>query len=407
MPGRRAYADAEDYDGGKYGKKARKDDTPWALLTLLVVATAGAAYTRRRSLAVDGGAPPSRQLRERPVDAPATPLEQPFPADRHQPLVTPAWRVDAAKQADAEAAFNPKLHALYTALPPLQPLSEYLLNGGWRFTDAVYDYAAHHPAAEVVSWDRPRAVLFRSFLRPEEVGHMIAVANDNLERSTVLATEEADEVMDVRTSFGSWPPDDEVTDAITERIHRLVGIPKPFGEGLYVLNYKLGEKYDSHHDNCVEQRMMGAAGEAVDEACMGFLRRAGGPDCGPGAGGDSCGDRIATFILHLSAPQAGGRTVFPSAAATDERRAAAGLGRDEGDEWYCTREHVLGVAPRPGDATLFFDYIPTGGSAAGSHTNRTAAPAALPVDEALHSGCPVLVGEKWIATRWIRASRFV
>lgn len=59
MPGRRAYGEFDDYDGGKTGKKGRKDDTPWALIALLVLAAAGAAYTRQRSLVTDGGSTPS------------------------------------------------------------------------------------------------------------------------------------------------------------------------------------------------------------------------------------------------------------------------------------------------------------------------------------------------------------
>lgn len=38
---------------------------------------------------------------------------------------------------------------------------------------------------------------------------------------------------DVRTSFGFWPDSDDVTTRITERIHRTLGIPHDFGEGLY------------------------------------------------------------------------------------------------------------------------------------------------------------------------------
>ena len=110
----------------------------------------------------------------------------------------------------------------------------------------MYEYAAHHPAAEVVSWDRPRAVVFKSFLTPEEVGHVIAVAKDNLERSHVLSAQENDEVDDVRTSYGAWPPQDSVLESINERIHRLTGIPYSFGEDLYVLNYKLGQKYNAY-----------------------------------------------------------------------------------------------------------------------------------------------------------------
>lgn len=46
--------------------------------------------------------------------------------------------------------------------------------------------------------------------------------------------------------------------------------------------------------------MDGFQGKKVaDPACLRFLQRAGGPDCGPGAGGPTCGDRLATFIMYL------------------------------------------------------------------------------------------------------------
>ena len=37
-----------------------------------------------------------------------------------------------------------------------------------------------------------------------------------------------------------------------ERIHRTLGIPEPFGEGLYVLNYQIGQKYDAHNDHVMD-----------------------------------------------------------------------------------------------------------------------------------------------------------
>ena len=293
------------------------------------------------------------------------------------------------------------------SFPPQYTL-QLITQGGWKYTPAVYDYAAHHPAAEVVSWDKPRAIVFKSFLTPQEVGHLIAVAKDKLERSHVLASDENDSeaVLDVRTSYGTWPPWDEVIGGITERIHRLLGIPMQFGEDIYILNYQQGQKYDAHNDNCVELHDTEEK-STLDPGCVGFLKRAGGPDCGPGAGGDSCGDRIATFILNLAAPAKGGRTVFPTAEITNERTAAAGVPRDGGHEWYCEHDEVLGVTPQPGDATLFYDYRPATGAGLGSWANNTAEPAALPVPEGLHSGCPVLEGEKYIATRWIRSARFI
>lgn len=75
------------------------------------------------------------------------------------------------------------------------------------------------------------------------------------------------------------------------------------------------------------------------------------------------GQRVATMIVYLSEPAVGGATVFP----------------DLGVE----------VAPRRGHA-VFFSYDPP------NPTSRT-----------LHGGTPVLQGDKWIATQWLRERAFV
>jgi hypothetical protein len=111
----------------------------------------------------------------------------------------------------------------------------------------VYDYSATHPGAEVISWEEPRLVMFRSFLNPKEVFHVVGVAKDHLERSSVLSaeTDEKEEINDVRTSYGAWPARDSVFAKIYERIHRVLGIPEQFGEDAYILNYKLNQRYDA------------------------------------------------------------------------------------------------------------------------------------------------------------------
>lgn len=75
------------------------------------------------------------------------------------------------------------------------------------------------------------------------------------------------------------------------------------------------------------------------------------------------GQRVATLIMYLSEPQQGGATVFP----------------DSG----------LEVAPQRGNA-VFFSYDRP-------HASTLS----------LHGGAPVLAGEKWIATKWLRQHEFV
>ncbi|RYX97610.1 MAG: 2-oxoglutarate-dependent dioxygenase [Comamonadaceae bacterium] len=74
------------------------------------------------------------------------------------------------------------------------------------------------------------------------------------------------------------------------------------------------------------------------------------------------GQRVATLIIYLNEPESGGATLFP-----DVR---------------------LQVAPQRGNA-VFFSYSRPH---PGSHT--------------LHGGAPVQVGEKWIATKWLREREF-
>jgi prolyl 4-hydroxylase len=75
------------------------------------------------------------------------------------------------------------------------------------------------------------------------------------------------------------------------------------------------------------------------------------------------GQRVATVVMYLGEPDKGGGTVFPDVH--------------------------LEVAPKRGNA-VFFSYERPHAS------TRT-----------LHGGSPVLAGEKWIATKWLRERRFV
>ena len=74
------------------------------------------------------------------------------------------------------------------------------------------------------------------------------------------------------------------------------------------------------------------------------------------------GQRVSTVVIYLSEPERGGATTFPDVG--------------------------LQVAPKRGNAVFFSYSRPHPGT-------RT-----------LHGGAPVLAGEKWIATKWLRAGVF-
>ena len=74
------------------------------------------------------------------------------------------------------------------------------------------------------------------------------------------------------------------------------------------------------------------------------------------------GQRVGTLVIYLNNPEAGGGTVFPDVQ--------------------------LEVAPRRGNA-VFFSYATPD-----------------PSSKSLHGGTPVVRGEKWVATKWLRQGEF-
>jgi len=75
------------------------------------------------------------------------------------------------------------------------------------------------------------------------------------------------------------------------------------------------------------------------------------------------GQRVGTLLMYLNTPKAGGATTFPDAGVT-----------------------VHAVA---GSAVFFAYPMPT------------------PQTKTLHGGAPVLEGEKWVATKWLRQGQFL
>ncbi|KAI3850240.1 hypothetical protein MKW92_018017 [Papaver armeniacum] len=204
---------------------------------------------------------------------------------------------------------------------------------------------------QVLSW-KPRAVYYPGFATAEQCDNIIKKAKANLRPSGLAFRkgETADNTKGVRTSSGTFLSaysDSTGTLAqIEEKIARATMLPRSHGEAFNVLRYEIGQKYLSHHDSF-----------------------------NPTEYGPQRSQRIASFLLYLSDVEEGGETMFPY-----ENGSNMNIGYDY--------EKCIGlkVKPRRGDGLLFYSLYPNG-----------------TIDQmSLHGSCPVIVGQKWVATKWIR-----
>jgi prolyl 4-hydroxylase len=187
----------------------------------------------------------------------------------------------------------------------------------------------------------PPLVLLGGLASEAECDALIEAATPRLARSLTVATKTGGEEAHVdRTSEGMFftRGENEVVSRIEARLAALLNWPIDHGEGLQVLRYRPGAEYKPHHDYFDPQ----------EPGTPAILARG--------------GQRVATVILYLHQPAAGGDTVFP--------------------------EVGLHVAPTKGNA-VFFSYAQ-----------------AHPASRSLHGGAPVVEGEKWIATKWLREHPF-
>ncbi|POO00755.1 Isopenicillin N synthase [Trema orientale] len=204
---------------------------------------------------------------------------------------------------------------------------------------------------QVLSWN-PRALYFPKFATAEQCESIISIAKPSLRPSSLALREgETEEsTKGIRTSSGVFISASEdktgILDVIEEKIARATMIPRTHGEAFNILRYNIGQRYNSHYD-------------AFSEAEYGPQKS----------------QRAASFLLYLSDVQEGGETMFPF---------ENGLNMNGNYDF----EECIGlkVKPRKGDGLLFYSLLPNG------TIDRTS----------LHGSCPVIKGEKWVATKWIR-----
>ena len=202
-----------------------------------------------------------------------------------------------------------------------------------------------HPEAPQVSVDgrtvevalsveSPTVRVLNNVLSPEECEALIAESRPRLQRAKTVDSAGKQQIDARRTSEGMFFTIGEspLIKCIEQRIATLLSLPIDHGEGLQVLHYLPGQQYEPHYDWFDPEQPGFAAITAKG------------------------GQRIASLVMYLNTPDAGGGTAFPEIGLT--------------------------VTALRGSA-VYFAY----------DTGDTAS---------LHAGLPVQRGEKWIATKWLR-----
>jgi prolyl 4-hydroxylase len=202
-------------------------------------------------------------------------------------------------------------------------------------------WAGDREVKVLLTLQHPRVVVFGGLLSDEECDAMRGLAASRLVRSeTVAESREGSEINAARTSDGMFfeRGENPLIQTVEARVAALLDWPLNHGEGLQVLRYRPGAEYLPHYDYF----------DPDHAATPAILKRG--------------GQRVATLVMYLNTPEAGGATTFP-----DVR---------------------LEVSPIKGNA-VFFSY------------DRPHA-----MTHTLHGGAPVKAGEKWVATKWLRQGVF-
>lgn len=202
-----------------------------------------------------------------------------------------------------------------------------------------------NPTAEFYQLSQsPEIYICDHFLSYQECDHIIRLAAPHLSRSTVVDPQSSGNLLDGRrSSQGMWIQG-KLIDSVVKNIQRRIAQVTRIPEA-----------------NCEDFQVLhyDLGGEYQPHYDY-FDRSTPGGQAHYNRGGQ----RIATFMIYLANTEEGGETIFPKAN--------------------------LKITPEKGKAVLFFNV-----DINGKEDPMT-----------LHGGAPVLKGDKWIITRWMRQGAF-
>ncbi len=258
------------------------------------------------------------------------------PEEVVQAMVASGWHEDVAVEALEQTLRGRLEEVRQLQLAPAAAVPEPSVGEG-----ATEIEADGHPVDVVMALKHPRVVVFGNLLTAAECDELMALSRPRLERSeTVDTATGGSEVNAARTSDGMFFERGEhpLIARIERRIAALLNWPVEYGEGLQILRYRPGARYEPHYDYFDPEK----------SGTPRILERG--------------GQRVGTLVMYLNTPARGGSTTFPDAG--------------------------LEVAPVRGSAVFFSYERPH------------------PSTRTLHGGAPVLAGEKWVATKWLREGVF-
>lgn len=191
--------------------------------------------------------------------------------------------------------------------------------------------------------ERPLVAVLDDVFSPEECDGVVALARVRLQPSATLSPDTGEnQVKDHRTSQGAFL--DDAGEPLLQRLNRRIAeiMNQPVAHGETL--------HVLHYGVGAEYKPHHDYFDPTNAGFAATLRRG--------------GQRVATLIVYLNDVEEAGDTVFPH------------LG--------------LSIVPKKGSA-VYFEYVNGAGQ----------------LDEAsLHGGAPVLRGEKWVATKWVRQGVF-
>lgn len=188
--------------------------------------------------------------------------------------------------------------------------------------------------------EKPHIVRIHDIITEQEAMYLRKKAQPKLKRSTIQS-KLGDITSDFRIAQTAWLSGDcdSVVKRVEHRIEEITGLDLRESEELQVVNYEIGGYYGPHLD--------ASRPTNVDNDNTSAIAK-------------HKNDRLATVLIYLNKVVAGGSTAFPRLN--------------------------LSVLPIENSAVIWYNIKRNG-----NVDNKT-----------LHSGCPVLLGLKWVATSWPR-----